>query len=193
MRTVKVEKCVYKYAELQADAKKIVCEYVLSVLHDSYTFTEYVKSALAELNIQNIDLYYNLDNCQGDGFCFTGVINWIDFNKIAKVRNEINKLNTNFVISCNDCLNDIRFIRINHNYCHNKTIFISIDNSNWMNAYDYMALEDIIMNWYSSICNRYEKEGYKWFEEIDEQEVIDYCTSNELEFLEDGTIFVESA
>ena len=38
-----------------------------------------------------------------------------------------------------------------------------------------------------------EKEGYKWFEEINEQDVIDYCDSNDLEFFDDGTIFVESA
>ena len=46
----------------------------------------------------------------------------------------------------------------------------------------------------TSMCAKmYEKEGYKWFEEINEQDVIDYCDSNGLEFFDDGTIFVESA
>lgn len=193
MRIVKIEKRVYEYSELQAHAKDVVKNYVLSVIHDSDTFSKAIKESIESLGFKDVELHYSLGNCQGDGLCFTGVIDWIDLNRIAKVRNEINKLNANFVISCNDCLNDIRFIRISHNYCHNKTIFISIDNSNWMNVYDYMALDDIILNWYNSLCNRYEKEGYKWFEEINEQDVIDYCDSNNLEFFNDGTIFVESA
>ena len=78
-------------------------------------------------------------------------------------------------------------------YCHSRTVSVDIDNTNWMDVQDYIILKDIILNWYNSLCNRYEKEGYKWFEEINEQDVIDYCDSNGLEFFDDGTIFVESA
>lgn len=193
MRIVKIEKRVYEYSELQAHAKDVVRNYVLSVVHDSDTFSKAIKESIESLGFKDVELYYSLGNCQGDGLCFTGSINWIDLNRIAEIRNKIDQLNAEFVISCNDCLNDIQFIRINCNYCHNRTVSIGIDNVGWMDVYDYMTIKDIIMDWYTSICNRYEKEGYKWFEEIDEQEVIDYCTSNELEFLEDGTIFIESA
>ena len=78
-------------------------------------------------------------------------------------------------------------------YCHSRTVSVDIDNTNWMDIQEYIVLKDIILNWYNSLCNRYEKEGYKWFEEINEQDVIDYCDSNNLEFFDDGTIFVESA
>lgn len=46
MRIVKIEKRVYRYSELQAHAKDIVRNYVLSVVHDSDTFPKLLKNLL---------------------------------------------------------------------------------------------------------------------------------------------------
>ena len=193
MRIVKIEKRVYKYSELQVHAKDAVRNYILSVVHDSDTFSEAIKESIESLGFKDVELHYSLGNCQGDGLCFTGSINWIDLNRIAEIHNKIDQLNAEFVISCNDCLDNIKFTRLSHMYCHSRTVSVDIDNTNWMDVQDYIVFKDIILNWYNSLCNRYEKEGYKWFEEINEQDVIDYCDSNGLEFFDDGTIFVESA
>lgn len=193
MRIVKIEAPVYEYSELQVDAKDVAKAYVLSVVHDSDTFIASVKNSIESLGFKDVELYYNLGNCQGDGLCFTGSINWIDLNRIVEIRNKIDQLNASFVISCNDCLDNIKFTRFSHMYCHSRTILVDIDNTNWMDVQDYIVLKDIILNWYNSLCNRYEKDGYKWFDEITEQEVIDYCDANNLEFFKDGRVFIESA
>ena len=46
MRIVKIEKRVYEYSELQAHVKDVVRNYVLSVIHDSDTFSKAIKESI---------------------------------------------------------------------------------------------------------------------------------------------------
>lgn len=146
MRIIKIEKRVYEYSELQVHAKDIVRNYILSVLHDSDTFSKTIKESIKFLGFKDVELYYSLGNCQGDGLCFTGSINWIDLNRIAEIRNKIDQLNAEFVISCNDYLDNIKFTRLSYMYCHSRTVSVDIDNTNWMNVQDYIVLKNIILN-----------------------------------------------
>ena len=92
----------------------------------------------------------------------------IDLNRIAEIRNKIDQLNAEFVISCKDCLDNIKFTRLSHMYCHSRTVSVDIDNTNWMDVQEYIVLKDIILNWYNSLCNRYEKEGYTKLDSLEE-------------------------
>ena len=74
MRIVKIEKRVYEYSELQVHAKDVVRNYILSVVHDSDTFSEAIKESIESLGFKDVELHYSLGNCQGDGLCFTGSI-----------------------------------------------------------------------------------------------------------------------
>ena len=68
MRIIKIEKRVYEYSELQVHAKDIVRNYILSVLHDSDTFSKTIKESIKFLGFKDVELYYSLGNCQGDGW-----------------------------------------------------------------------------------------------------------------------------
>ena len=62
MRIIKIEKRVYEYSELQVHAKDIVRNYILSVLHDSDTFSKTIKKSIEFLGFKDVELYYNLEH-----------------------------------------------------------------------------------------------------------------------------------
>ena len=62
MRIVKIEKRVYEYSELQAHAKDVVRNYVLSVVHDSDTFSKVIEESIESLGFKDVEVYYSLGN-----------------------------------------------------------------------------------------------------------------------------------
>lgn len=193
MRIVKIEKRVYEYSELQDHAKDVVRNYVLSVVHDSDTFSKAIKESIESLGFKDVNIYCHLANKHNDGLCFTGTINWLNLSRIEYIVDKLRFFSSPFIMTANECLNNIRFIRLNYSSTTCRDIAVDIDNTYWMTANEFSAFRDMLLNLYCNLCQQYEKDGYKWFDEITEQEVIDYCDSNGLEFFDDGTIFVESA
>ena len=49
--------------------------------------------------------------------------------------------------------------------------------------------EELVKGIFGTLCKGYEKWGYNYFYEIDEEDLEDICEANEYEFLADGTIF----
>jgi hypothetical protein len=193
MRIVKIEKRVYEYSELQVHAKDVVRNYVLSVVHDSDTFSKAIRESIESLGFKDVNIYCHLANKHNDGLCFTGTINWLNLSRIEYIVDKLRFFSSPFIMTANECLNNIRFIRLNYSSTTCRDIAVDIDNTYWMTANEFSAFRDMLLNLYCNLCQQYEKDGYKWFDEITEQEVIDYCDSNGLEFFDDGTIFVESA
>lgn len=193
MRIVKIEAPVYEYSELQVDAKTVVEAYVLSVAHDSNTFSESVKYSIESLGFKDINVYCHLANKHNDGLCFTGTINWLNLSRIEYIVDKLRFFSSPFIMTANECLNNIRFIRLNRSSTTCKDVVVDIDNTYWMTANEFSAFRDMLLDWYYNLCQQYERDGYKWFDEITEQEVIDYCDANNLEFFKDGRIFIESA
>lgn len=192
MRIIKIEAPIYKYSELQVDAKDIARVYVLSTAHDSNTFIKSVKDSIESLGFKDVDVYCSLANKHNDGLCFTGTINWLNLSKINEIIDRLRFFSSTFIMTANECLNNIRFIKFDDLSPSSRNVIVDIDNTYWMTANEFSAFRDMLLNWYYSLCQRYERDGYKWFDEITEQEVIDYCDSNNLEFFKDGRIFIES-
>ena len=42
-----------------------------------------------------------------------------------------------------------------------------------------------------ALCDKFEHQGYKWFYEISEEDVVEYCDNNDIEFTADGNVFIE--
>ena len=42
-----------------------------------------------------------------------------------------------------------------------------------------------------NLSEYFEKQGYKWFYEISEEDVTEYCNNNDIEFTADGNVFIE--
>ena len=76
-----------------------------------------------------------------------------------------------------------------YNYCH--TVTVEFEDSSWMHSVNFTKLKDIFLNWYEALCAKFEKQGYKWFYEISEEDVAEYCNNNDIEFTADGNVFIE--
>ena len=175
MRIVKIEVPVYRYAELNDKAKEVVKDHILSATRNAQGFTDSVKHTLDILGIEEAEVYYSLGNCQGDGLCFTGSITWNKAIEILYIKESIAKLDKDFIKSCEDCIYSINFYKFDRMYNHCNTV----------------TVEDIFLTWYKALCGKFEHQGYKWFYEISEEDVVEYCNNNDIEFTANGDVFVE--
>lgn len=191
MRIVKIEVPVYRYAELSDNAKEAAKSNILSITRNAQDFTDSVKHTLDVLGVEGSEVYYSLGNCQGDDLCFTGRITWNKAMEISYIKNSVDKLDKVFVACCEDCVYSINFYKFNrmYNYCH--TVTVEFEDSSWMHSVDFTKLKDIFLNWYEALCAKFEKQGYKWFYEISEEDVAEYCNNNDIEFTADGNVFIE--
>lgn len=182
---------VYRYAELSDSAKEVVKDHVLSATRDAQGFTDFVKHTLDVLGVEEAEVYYSLSNCQGDGLCFTGSITWNKAIEILYIKESIAKLDKDFIKSCEDCIYSINFYKLDRMYNHCNTVTVEFEDSSWMYAEDFTKLKDIFLTWYKALCGKFEHQGYKWFYEISEEDVVEYCNNNDIEFTANGDVFVE--
>lgn len=190
MRTVTIQVKAYEYQDLSPNAKEEAKRNVFNILRDDpspfdESITEYIKS----LGFYDVKIHYSLGYSQGDGFCFEGKIDYNNLISIKDVKDKLAILPEDFLKSCDDCLDVINFVKNDYHYQHPNTIAMIIDNTEWCYINDYEEFRSIIKRWYNSICSRCETKGYKYFYEIDENEVIDYCNNNYIEFYSDGRLF----
>lgn len=182
---------VYRYAELSNSAKEVVKDHVLSVTRDAQDFTDSVKHTLDVLGIEEAEVYYSLSYCQGDGLCFTGSVTWNKAIEILYIKESIAKLDKDFIKSCEDCIYSINFYKFDRMYNHCNTVTVEFEDSSWMYAEDFTKLKNIFLTWYKALCGKFEHQGYKWFYEISEEDVVEYCDNNDIEFTANGDVFVE--
>lgn len=189
MREVNVKIPVYKYEELTNTAKGIVKD---DYLANNRTTTELdirITTELAEIGFYDIDVSFNLAYCQGDGLSFTAKISSEDLFKIESLTDRLD-LSAETIASLKDTLDYIEFIRIDHRYSHYNTCKAVLNGDlTWMSDKDYNYFYDDITRYYQRLCRRFESVGYRWFYEVEEDEVIAHCNDNNLEFTSDGRIF----
>lgn len=189
MRHVNVTIPVYKYEELTNTAKGVVKD---DYLGNNRTTTELdirITTELANLGFCNIDIAFSLAYCQGDGLSFTGEIYCEDLFKIDYIKDRTD-LSDEVIANLKDTLDSVEIIRIDNRYTHYNTCKIVLNgNLTWMNDKDYCHFYDDVTQYYQSLCRRFERDGYRWFYEVDEEEVIKHCNDNNLEFTSDGRIF----
>lgn len=208
MRTVSVNYEVYKYNELSDKAKEKVKQWYLDG-QESYIFTEMVKEDLYSLFGENdLDVQYDLGYCQGDGFNIYGKIYAEDIFKCLELHNGGEQL-----AEFEDVLTDKEKKTILHyaercgaielpsnsHYCYCIAKYTEFAEG-WEEELEYWEYENIniealkkfeklVREIFETLCNSYEKWGYEYFYEVDEETLEEHCEANEYEFLADGTIF----
>lgn len=207
MKTITKNFNVYSYDELDETAKEKVKEWYLSC-QEPYIFTDSCKYDLETLFPEStLDVQYSLSSCQGDGFNIYGKLNLNDvFNILEngtapnivedfKPFTEKEKRTLRFYNNYCDIIlpeNDTRY-----SYCVIDYIDLFID---WEHELEYQCirninketiqkLENAIIRIFSNLCEQYEKDGYSFFYEISDKDMIETCEANGYTFLEDGTIF----
>ena len=210
MRTVAVEYKVYKYNELSEKAKEKVRDWYLTGQEPQF-FTDDCKMDLEILFGKNdLDVQYSLGYCQGDGFNIYGAIDAESIlnclkehnggTQLEKFENVLTenekKIILEYAKECYECAT----IELpwNNRYCYSLADRIEFA-EDWIAELEYYSnninvdvikkFEKLVRDIFSELCRSYEKQGYKYFYEIPEEDLEEICEANEYEFLEDGTIF----
>ena len=217
MRIETVEYKVYKYNELSAEAKEKVKQWYLEG-QEPFIFTEmceddlynlFGKNDLNGIGICDLKVQYSLSNCQGDGLNIYGKINPRNIleclenhngcSQLEEFENYLTDKEKATILLYADYCDDIS-IPYNTRYCYSLANDISFAEDWLFDIEDYEELEKIdfdvinkfeklVANIFLKLCQDYEKQGYKYFYEISEEDLEEICDCNMYEFLEDGTVF----
>lgn len=210
MRTITETKNIYKYEELSEEAKEKVKQWYLNDEFRTDNFEEITLEGLYELfKNSKPKVQFSLNFCQGDGLNIYGKFNLMDiFNAIRNPKNKELFKQYNDEFSEHEqktiegymevCGREIE-LPYNSHYCYcvaNEIDFADewIEN---LQYYDYKnidvktieKMESLIIEMFETLSARYEKIGYDYLYEVDEEEVKDMCEANEWEFLKDGTLY----
>ena len=195
MRTITKEFKIYTYEELSEKAKEKAKQNYIDSL-DPNDFTYMVIENLSAIDLKNLRPHYSLSCCQGDGLCLTG---YIDFDEINSELKKIFYKDFTFLdYKTLKSLKEYSRIDFNHigRYCHKHSIEIDvyIDGSFYdKKCNNHKILTDkLIKNvkkWYFDKCDQYEKWGYNFFYEIEEEDLQEYFECMEYEFYENGSVF----
>ena len=209
MRTATIEYKVYKYNELTEEAKKKVKQWYLDG-QEPYIFTSDVKEDLHNLFGDNdLNVQYDLGYCQGDGFNIYGKIGAAQIFKclenhnggtqLEKFEDVLTEKEKKTILHYAAECGDIELPTNNrYSYCVVNYVDIADDweyqlenYSNYSNINKEVLekFEELVKGIFKTLCKDYENQGYKYFYEIDEEDLEELCEANGYEFLEDGTTF----
>jgi len=155
---------VYDFNELSGEARQAAIEKWYK--NEEYPFlaedlTDLCGTLLSEKKITHdeLKLYYNLSNCQGDGLCFIGKFQWKKY-----------------------------YISITHNYryYYAESTEIMLMNEKGNEVYNEKAIKQFT-DIYLNICGKLEKEGYGILEyRMNFDEMRDFCETNNYTFTANG-------
>lgn len=209
MRTETIEYNVYRYNELSDEAKEKVKQWYLDGQYPEY-FTNTCEEDLYNLFGENdLKVEYSLGYCQGDGFNIYGKINARNIfeclekhnggTQLEQFENMLTEKEKRTILNyANECGE----IELPHNgrYCYCMVNQTDIANEWEYQLYNYSMYRDIntevlkkfelmVHGIFECLCKDYEKNGYAYFYEIDDEDLEELCEANDYEFLEDGTVF----
>lgn len=201
MKTITTTYNVYEYNELSDAAKEKANQWYLDDPIRAELFKEDCESYLFE-NFKNskFNVYFSLGYCQGDGLNIEGSLNLYDFIDIWNA-SEKEKRTMKFYI--NNSLQDYKFYK-NNRYCYSCKFldreYIENEVDEFVNELQRLDFEnikiDVIKNFYNDIIDyfenldcQFEKDGYRYFYEADENEIANCCAANEWYFYENGDFF----
>ena len=190
----------YKYNELTSKAKEKVKSDYLNDPILSDLFTEDIIQDLSFL-FPNSDLKvnYSLCYCQGDGLNIHGTLKLYDFISVWEAT-EKEKRAISYYIDNSE--NEYTFNKNNH-YCYScKFIdkkYIDDDISEFIDYLKNYKIRDInedlitrffndMINYFQELDEKWEKAGYKYFYEIDDESIIEWAEANDYYFDEGGAI-----
>lgn len=210
IETVTTEYKIYKYNELSDKAKKNVKEWYLKSFHDADFFTEYCENDLHNLFGKNsLHVQYELNYCLGDGFNIYGKISAESIFKclenhnggtwLEQFENVLTDKEKRIILHYAEECGEIELPENNRfAFSLADRIYIVYDWTFQLETYSayrdinkevLKKFEQLVRDIFSVLCKSYEKIGYEWFYEVDDEEVEKMCEANEYEFLEDGSLY----
>lgn len=200
-RRYEVVEKIYDFDELSDSAKEKARRKYIEAFRENYQFTECCEYRISELFPNSkLEVEYSLSYCQGDGFNICGKMSMKDAVNYVLSKKEFSKNTTRFLkwVSNNGyTLNLPQNGR--YGYCcvsHENYIFQIADDleqdgytSGEEKAFEYLSdFDEAFKELIETLCNEFEKEGYEYFYEVEDDEIKDIWEANGYEgFYEDGT------
>lgn len=210
MRTITETKNIYKYEELSEEAKETVKQ---RYLNDDFRLQEFENIYAEDLrylfNNSDLKMQFSLSYCQGDGLNIYGKLDLTDVFTVIKnpknkelfkqYNNEFSEHEQRTIEAYMEvCGREIE-LPYNSRYCYCVANEIDFANE-WIENLQYYnyknidvetieKMENLIVEIFENLSATYEKYGYNYLYEVDEEELQETCESNEWEFLEDGTLY----
>lgn len=198
VREYVVKEEIYSFEELSETAKENARQKYLEEFREADMFSddcmEYLKRVFPKSDLQ---IQYSLSSCQGDGFNIYGYLNLFDI---------IEYLADKFYKSFSDSeFRLLRFLENNYEgysfelernsrycYCVADRNDFEYDIVDWMESDGFYSgidkqeltfakIDSLIKKVLTDLCRDFEKEGYDYFYEVDDNEVIEIWEANEYE------------
>jgi hypothetical protein len=144
------------------------------------------KEKLAMFGYEDTTIYFSGFSSQGDGACF--ITKNIDLTKWLKAQKLTNKYRASFLHSDDF---HVSIEKISHHYSHEFTVDCNVEgwSDNEKINEQLNMLEKIIIDHARSLMKQIYRDLEAEYDYLTDEDVIrDYLTSNEFDFLEDGTI-----
>ena len=201
MRTVSIDYDVYKYQELSEQAKEKAKECYLEG-KDAYWFKDDCEEILhCEFPNSELKVEFSLSYSQGDGLNIYGDLDGQDIydtfikdsDKFTdKEKRYLTWAMKNYGLGYHMPQNYTRY-----SYCAERQWDFSADiisDMEWNNVrgikHDvWEKYDNILKEYFSSLCGDYEKWGYEYFYEVDDETMIEESEANDWEYTADGKIF----
>ena len=189
---------VYEYDELSEKAKQKVKDWYLEGQEPSW-FSDCCNMRLKELFPNSeLEVEYSLGYSQGDGLNIYGSVNLNDlWNEIDKSKyTDKEKKFMEYVLK--QFAVDYTMKRnYRYGYCMSSSWDFTediIDDMEWtqQRGIKYDVLEKFnedCKEYMENLCGDFEKDGYAYFYEVDDETLAEFCAENDYEFEEDGTVF----
>ena len=213
MKTILKEIKLYKYDELSKEAKeKANNKYLEFYRHECGDFFEdVIKNSLENEGVRGvacIDVEWNLGYSQGDYVKILGNIYFEDLsdelkNKFYKgLSNEELNFFKQFEKYSEICFRKLYYgsscveIYVQLSATPEELYDLGLDNDfKFEDKEKYYKIspkiDKNIEEWYDEICEEYKELGYKYFYEVDEDEIKEYYEDTEQLFLENGEMYEE--
>lgn len=198
MRTVIKEIKAYSYPELSEKAKERVKQWYLDDPDRNIVFRDYCKEFyINEFPNSRLEPRYSLCYCQGDGYNTEGKLRISDvIDKLDLTEKEKRTLHFYF-----DNLQTTYTFETNRQYGYSckfidrKYVEATVDEAvedaegnRWKNVNSSLIrkMYELIFDYFEELDNTFEKSGYKYLYEVDEDEMSETCEANNWEFSENG-------
>ena len=213
MEIITREYKVYNFSELSEDAKEKVKQWYLDDVFRPCEFQNiYTEDLRYIFNISDLKLQFSLSHCQGDGLNIYGKLDLMDvFTAIRDTEHsgdlfeQYKDLFSEHEQKTIEAYMEVcgREVELPYNrhycYCIDDRVDFADD---WIESLEYCRykniqidtirkMEKLVGRMFENLSGTYEKYGYDYFYNADDEVVNETCEANGWRFLEDGTFFAE--
>ena len=213
MEIITREYKVYNFSELSEEAKDKVKQWYLDDDFRPYDFENIYTEDLRYLfNNSDLKLQFSLSYCQGDGLNIYGKLDLMDvFTAIRDTEHsgdlfeQYKDLFSEHEQKTIEAYMEVcgREVELPYNrhycYCIDDRVDFADD---WIESLEYYRykniqidtirkMEKLVGRMFENLSGTYEKYGYDYFYNADDEVVNETCEANGWRFLEDGTFFAE--